>query len=122
LKRLIYYYVRLCGFPPFYDDNNQQLFALISKGEFDFPSPYWDDISNSAKNLIKQLLVVDAKERLDCDKIMSHPWMVGHGTPSVELPEVFQKKLKEFNARRKLQKAGRMIIAANRFKNILKVK
>lgn len=46
-------YIMLCGFPPFYDDNNQQLFALISKGSFDFPSPYWDNISNSAKNLIK---------------------------------------------------------------------
>lgn len=46
-------YIMLCGFPPFYDENNQQLFALISKGKFDFPSPYWDTISDSAKNLIK---------------------------------------------------------------------
>lgn len=53
---------------------------------------------------------------------MSHPWMVGHGTPSVELPEVFQQKLKEFNARRKLKRAGMMVMAANRFKNILKKK
>lgn len=113
---------RLCGFPPFYDDNNQQLFALISKGEFDFPSPYWDDISDSAKNLIKQLLVVDPKQRMTCDKIMSHPWMVGNGNPQTELPEVFQQKLKEFNARRKLKRAGHMIMAANRFKNILKNK
>lgn len=82
-------FCRLCGFPPFYDDNNQQLFALISEGKFDFPSPYWDDISDSAKNLIKQLLVVDSKARLDCDKIMSHPWMVGFTTPSVELSEKF---------------------------------
>jgi calcium/calmodulin-dependent protein kinase I len=65
------------------------LFALISKGEFDFPSPYWDGISDSAKNLIKQLLVVDPSVRISCAKIMDHPWIVGKGNPQVKLPESF---------------------------------
>jgi serine/threonine protein kinase len=67
------------------------LFALISKGEFEFPSPYWDDVSDSAKNLIKQLLVVEPTMRLDAEGILSHPWVVGEGTPSNELPEVTEK-------------------------------
>ena len=46
-------YILLCGFPPFYEDNNQELFNKIKKCEFEFPSPYWDDISESAKDLIK---------------------------------------------------------------------
>lgn len=104
----------MCGFPPFYDDNNQQLFELIKNVEFDFPSPYWDDISDSAKGLIKQLLVVDPAERLDADAILSHPWVAGDGNRQVEMPETI-KNLKEFNARRKLKKAGYMVIAANRF-------
>lgn len=58
---------RLCGFPPFYDDNNQKLFDLISKCEYEFPSPYWDNISDDAKSLVKQLLVKDPKERLNAD-------------------------------------------------------
>lgn len=51
---------------------------------------------------------------------MQHPWMVGFTTPSVVMPDHFQQKLKEFNARRKLKRAGMMVMAANRFKNILK--
>lgn len=110
------YKCRLCGFPPFYDENNQQLFNMIQSGQFDFPSPYWDGISDSAKNLIKSLLIVDHKMRLDADAILAHPWISGGGTADKNLPEV-TAKLKEFNARRKLKRAGNMVLAANRFKN-----
>ena len=113
-------YIMLCGFPPFYDDNNAQLFALIQKGQFEFPSPYWDDISDSAKNLIKSLLVVDPTKRLTSDNIMTHPWMFGNLTPSKDLPAEFIQQMKAYNARRKMKRATLMVIAANRFKNILK--
>lgn len=98
------------------------MFGLIQKGQFEFPSPYWDNISDSAKNLIKQLLVVDPKSRMTADAIMTHPWMIGNGIPSLHLPAKFQENMKEFNARRRLKKAGYMVMAANRFKNILKYK
>jgi hypothetical protein len=32
---------------------------MIKNGQYEFPSPYWDDISDMAKGLIRQLLVVD---------------------------------------------------------------
>jgi len=38
---------RLCGYPPFYDENDQQLFEQIMLAEYEFDSPYWDDISDS---------------------------------------------------------------------------
>ena len=47
--------------------------------------------------------------------------MVGEGAPQHELTEV-PEKLREFNARRRLKKAGHLVMAANRFKNILKEK
>jgi len=40
-------YFRLCGYPPFYDENDAALFQQILKAEFEFDSPYWDDISDS---------------------------------------------------------------------------
>ncbi len=39
-------YIILCGFPPFYDDAFDKLFAKIKSGVFCFPSPYWDYISD----------------------------------------------------------------------------
>ncbi len=111
----------LCGFPPFYEENNTQLFEKIKKGEFDFPSPYWDDISDMAKDLIKNLLVVNPKDRLDADGILAHPWIVGEDTPRTHLSAV-TAAIMDFNAKRRLKRAGYMVLAANRFKNILKEK
>lgn len=42
---------RLCGYPPFYDDNDTQLYKLIIKAEYEFDSPYWDDISYSGMTM-----------------------------------------------------------------------
>ncbi|XP_072255154.1 calcium/calmodulin-dependent protein kinase type 1D [Pyxicephalus adspersus] len=42
-------YILLCGYPPFYDENDSKLFEQILKADYEFDSPYWDDISDSAK-------------------------------------------------------------------------
>jgi len=99
LYSLRYLFDRLCGFPPFYAENNQDLFDLIKKGEYDFPSPYWDNVSEPAKDLIKNLLVVDPTKRYDEDKILSHPWIVGEKTPRKQLPNV-TSKIREFSAKK----------------------
>jgi len=39
----------LCGYPPFYDENDSELFRQILKAEYEFDSPYWDDISQSGE-------------------------------------------------------------------------
>lgn len=40
-------FIRLSGFPPFFDEENDnlRLFEKIKKGKYDFPSPTWDFIS-----------------------------------------------------------------------------
>ncbi|RXN01897.1 Serine/threonine-protein kinase DCLK2 [Acipenser ruthenus] len=45
-------YILLCGFPPFRSENNLQedLFDQILEGRLEFPSPYWDNITDSAKD------------------------------------------------------------------------
>jgi serine/threonine protein kinase len=57
----------LSGFPPFYDEDNMALFDKIKKGKFDFPSPTWDHISQEAKDIILNLLVVDPSKRMSCE-------------------------------------------------------
>lgn len=47
----------LSGNPPFYDDSDEEdpdnrdknLFLKILSGDYEFDSPYWDDISDSGK-------------------------------------------------------------------------
>lgn len=56
-------FILLCGYPPFHHDNHNALFRLIKAGKFEFSSPYWDHISDEAKDLINQMLVVDPAKR-----------------------------------------------------------
>jgi len=92
---------------------------MIKKGEYEFPSPYWDDISDSAKDLISNLLIVDPSQRLNADSILMHPWIKGDDTPRKELINVTEN-IRKYNAHRRFKKVSHTIIANIRFKNILK--
>jgi len=69
-------YILLCGFPPFYGDNDAQMFRKIKAGTFKFLSPYWDPISQEAKDFVARLLVVDPKKRLTCEQALRHKWLL----------------------------------------------
>lgn len=47
-------YILLCGFPPFYEEELPALFDQILHARYDFPSPWWDNISPDAKNLARR--------------------------------------------------------------------
>ncbi|KAI8094833.1 kinase-like domain-containing protein [Gilbertella persicaria] len=70
-------YICLCGFPPFSEENGPPSMKMqIKTGAYSFPSPWWDKISDNAKDLINKLLTVDPKQRLDIDGALDHDWMV----------------------------------------------
>ncbi|KAF5369885.1 hypothetical protein D9758_001215 [Tetrapyrgos nigripes] len=67
-------YTLLCGFPPFYDESINVLTEKVARGYYTFLSPWWDDISSSAKDLITHLLCVDPAQRYTIDEFLAHPW------------------------------------------------
>ena len=73
-------YILLCGYPPFYHENNQELFQQIMKGEYEFDSPHWDDISDDAKAFIRNMLVVDPRKRFDTKKALQHRFLTKYCT------------------------------------------
>jgi len=95
-------YILLCGFPPFYNDSNAQLYAAIKACKFEFIRPYWDSVSDDAKDLIKNLMCRQ-KQRLSASDVLKHKWIVADGPHLLqELPSV-KIEMKKFNARRKLR-------------------
>uniref|UniRef100_A0A023F5S3 Calcium/calmodulin-dependent protein kinase type 1 n=2 Tax=Triatoma TaxID=30075 RepID=A0A023F5S3_TRIIF len=116
-------YILLCGYPPFYDENDANLFAQILKGEFEFDSPYWDDISDYAKDFIRQLMCVDVTKRFSCRQALQHPWISGnaasnkniHGTVSEQLKKNFAKsKWKQaYHATTVIRQMQRMALGTN---------
>ena len=68
-------YILLCGFPPFYEEELPALFDQILHARYDFPSPWWDNISKEAKDLVRAMLTVDPKKRITAEAAMTHPWI-----------------------------------------------
>ncbi|KAF8592378.1 Pkinase-domain-containing protein [Ramaria rubella] len=68
-------YTLLCGFPPFYDESINVLTEKVARGYYTFLSPWWDDISSAAKDLITHLLCVDPSQRYTIDEFLAHPWI-----------------------------------------------
>uniref|UniRef100_A0A8C5LJV9 non-specific serine/threonine protein kinase n=1 Tax=Leptobrachium leishanense TaxID=445787 RepID=A0A8C5LJV9_9ANUR len=95
-------YILLCGFPPFRGyvsgDDQEVLFDQILMGQVDFPSPYWDNVSDSAKVLITMMLQVDVDQRFSALQVLEHPWVNDDGLPENEYPlSVAGKIKKHFN-------------------------
>ena len=65
--------LRLCGYPPFYSEDDFELFEQVKNGRYTFEPQYWSRISESAKDLIRQLLVVNPPQRLTASKCLEHP-------------------------------------------------
>jgi len=112
-------YILLCGFPPFYEESNAQLFKAIMEGRFSYPDPYWSGVSDSAKDLINKLLVVDPKKRLTADQALQHPWIAGTTANPEPLQNEVIVKMKRFNARRKFKMAITIILATIRLHNLV---
>ena len=66
-------YILLCGYPPFYGDDDQEILQMVQKGKFDFDGEEWDEISKEAKDLIKKLICKPEK-RLTAQEALEHKW------------------------------------------------
>ena len=75
-------YTLLCGFPPFYDESIPVLTEKVARGQYTFLSPWWDDISKQAQDLVSHLLTVDPEKRYTIGQFMAHPWIKQTSEPT----------------------------------------
>ncbi|XP_041707411.1 serine/threonine-protein kinase DCLK1a isoform X2 [Coregonus clupeaformis] len=93
-------YVLLCGFPPFRgsSDDQEVLFDQILMGQLEFPLPYWDNVSETAKELIRSMLEVEVDQRYTSVQVLEHPWVNDDGVSENEQElSVAGKIKKHFN-------------------------
>ncbi|KAJ7317154.1 hypothetical protein JRQ81_003316 [Phrynocephalus forsythii] len=98
-------YILLCGYPPFYDENDTKLFEQILKAEYEFDSPYWDDISESAKDFIRHLMERDPKKRFTCEQALQHPWIAGDTALDKNIHQSVSEQIKKNFAKSKWKQA-----------------
>uniref|UniRef100_K3X2D0 Protein kinase domain-containing protein n=1 Tax=Globisporangium ultimum (strain ATCC 200006 / CBS 805.95 / DAOM BR144) TaxID=431595 RepID=K3X2D0_GLOUD len=76
-------YILLCGCLPFNDDGARILNENAARAKFGLRFPRWaSGLSESAKDLLRHLLEVDASKRYTAEQALAHPWVTGQQTPN----------------------------------------
>jgi calcium-dependent protein kinase len=69
----------LYGYPPFWGDNEKEVYIRIRRGRYAFDEPHGDARSAHSKDFIHRLLVQDPVRRLTVDDALAHQWIVCEG-------------------------------------------
>jgi len=118
-------YILLSGYPPFSGSCGQKcawaaggqcdrcqlnLFTNIQQGKFEFHPAEWSSVSGPAKDLIRRLLVKDAKKRLSARDVLNHEWLDNNNQAALSTPA----KIRKDNSAKQLSLACESVAAVNR--------
>ncbi|XP_047204413.1 calcium/calmodulin-dependent protein kinase type 1D-like isoform X2 [Girardinichthys multiradiatus] len=78
-------YILLCGYPPFFEENETRLFSKIMRAEYAFHSPFWDEISESAKDFIRNMMEKTPTKRLTTKQALRHPWIAENTAKELDI-------------------------------------
>uniref|UniRef100_A0A8C2DW77 Calcium/calmodulin-dependent serine protein kinase b n=1 Tax=Cyprinus carpio TaxID=7962 RepID=A0A8C2DW77_CYPCA len=108
-------FILLSGCLPFYG-TKERLFEAIVKGKYKMNPRQWSQISESAKDLVRRMLMLDPAERITVYEALNHPWLKERDRYSykIHLPETVEQ-LRKFNARRKLKGAVLAAVSSHKF-------
>ncbi|XP_064413366.1 peripheral plasma membrane protein CASK isoform X2 [Latimeria chalumnae] len=108
-------FILLSGCLPFYG-TKERLFEGIIKGKYKMNPRQWSHISESAKDLVRRMLMLDPAERITVYEALNHPWLKERDRYAykIHLPETVEM-LRKFNARRKLKGAVLAAVSSHKF-------
>ncbi|XP_029362245.1 calcium/calmodulin-dependent protein kinase IGb [Echeneis naucrates] len=111
-------YILLCGYPPFYEDSETRLFSKIMKAQYEFDSPFWDDISESAKDFIRNMMQKNPSMRYSTEQALRHPWIIGKTARSQDIYYSVSVQIQKNFAKSKWKQAINAAVAINHMKKL----
>ncbi|KAK5864033.1 hypothetical protein PBY51_001010 [Eleginops maclovinus] len=111
-------YILLCGYPPFYEESETRLFSKIIKAQYEFDSPFWDDISESAKDFIRNMMQKSPSMRFSTEMALRHPWIIGKTARSQDIYYSVSVQIQKNFAKSKWKQAYNAAVAINHMKKL----
>ena len=109
-------YVLLSGLSPFMGDTDAETLINVQLAEWDFDDPVFEECSQSIRDFISSLLVLEPEDRATVNECLEQDWLLmkkGKGK------KIKTDRLKAFTARRKWKKAMSAIRSTNFLKRLL---
>eukprot|EP00933_Yihiella_yeosuensis_P035549 TRINITY_DN29122_c1_g1_i1.p1 TRINITY_DN29122_c1_g1~~TRINITY_DN29122_c1_g1_i1.p1 ORF type:complete len:320 (+),score=52.79 TRINITY_DN29122_c1_g1_i1:149-1108(+) len=69
-------YVLFCGYPPFYGETDVEVLTKVRLGNYSFNKNDWKDVSEDAKNLVRNLLKMNPQDRFTAEQALSNIWIL----------------------------------------------
>jgi serine/threonine protein kinase len=116
-------YFLLCGYTPFDRDTQHQEMEAIIAGDYKFePTEYWVNVSETARDFVKQCLTIDPNSRPTAAEMLEHKWLASdlpHFVPDPDSPsggptDLLPHVKKHFDAKKTFRKAVFSMLAMRR--------
>ncbi|RHZ54058.1 hypothetical protein Glove_431g23 [Diversispora epigaea] len=101
-------YTMLCGYTPFYGDDQNALFESIMSGEYEYEEDYWSEISDLAKDFIDKLLTFNPSKRITVYEALKHPWF-----SKANNVDILENVRKNFSPKDSFKRAFKMVKGVN---------
>jgi len=95
-------YILLSAHIPFDGSNEQEIFQKIMNAQYSFPESLFGSVSDTAKDFITKIFVVDPKKRLTASDCLKHRWLNDLKSHSSEAIPLFRTNIAKFNESQRL--------------------
>ncbi|KAI2649474.1 Calcium/calmodulin-dependent protein kinase type 1G [Labeo rohita] len=106
-----------CGTPG-YVETETRLFSKIMKAQYEFDSPFWDDISESAKDFIRNMMQKNPKMRYNTEQALRHPWIIGKTARSHDIYHSVSEQIQKNFAKSKWKQAFNATVVIHHMKKL----
>ncbi|CAN9512149.1 unnamed protein product [Ophioblennius macclurei] len=111
-------YILLCGYPPFFEENETRLFSKIMRADYAFHSPFWDNISESAKDFIRSMMEKSPTKRFTTEQALRHPWIAADLAKDLDIYQSVCEQMEKNFAKSKWRQALTATSVINHMKKL----
>ena len=92
-------YILLAGYPPFYDEDEEELSRMIMKEKVSY-NRGWQHVSPEAKHLVQGLLASNPRDRMSLEAALHDQWITGERASERDMSDSLPR-FKQFQAWRR---------------------